>query len=173
MTKEVVPFCKHWLKDFSSAQSELLVVFSTMCTRVHHIGSTSVPGMDAKPIIDILVEVIDINGVDARNPKMTEIGYECMGEYGITGRRYFRRMNSQGVRTHHVHVFESGTTNALRHLAFRDYLIAHPAKAREYAKLKKELAVNAKGNWNDYVEGKDPFIKETEKLALAWYQIKQ
>lgn len=166
--KEVVPYNAKWVTDFEEARVELSSVFCNVARKIHHIGSTSIPGMDAKPIIDILVEVSDIEHVDSMNTGMEGIGFECMGEYGIPARRYFRRIDDQGVRTHHVHVFEAETGNVFRHLAFRDYLIAHPDKAREYSGIKRGLAVSAGDDWEFYVKGKDSFVRETEELAVAW-----
>lgn len=166
--KEVVPYNRIWVADFQDASKELSSAFVGLVVRIHHIGSTSIPGIFAKPIIDILVEVSDIERVDSKNETMEEIGYESMGEYGISARRYFRRINEHNIRTHHVHVFETQNDNVNRHLAFRDYLIAHPHKAQEYSELKKELVATAGSNWELYVNGKDSFVKATEQLALSW-----
>ena len=100
---------------------------------VHHIGSTAIPAIYAKPIIDLLVEVADIDDVDAHNPAMVALGYEALGEYGIPGRRYFRKGDEAGVRTHQVHTFEAGSPEVERHLAFRDFMLEHPVWARQYS----------------------------------------
>lgn len=90
---------------------------------IHHIGSTSVPGLSAKPIIDIMPVVKDINIVDKYNEEMQGIGYEPKGENGISGRRYFEKGGDN--RTHHVHIYQVGSYEIKRHLAFRDYLREH------------------------------------------------
>lgn len=128
--KKLVPHNPQWEADFQTESNAILIALGGIATTIHHIGSTSIPGIFAKPIIDILVEVVAVALVDGKNSVMESIGYECMGEYGISGRRYFRKLDSRGVRTHHLHVFNAGSEQVVRHLAFRDYLIAHPAKAR-------------------------------------------
>jgi len=135
---------------------------------IHHIGSTAIPGIYAKPIIDMLIEVVDINDVDAHNAAMEEIGYEAMGEYSIAGRRYFRKHDHTGTRTHHTHVFATGSPNLERHLEFRDFLIEHADWARKYSDLKRKLAVAFPDDIEQYMDGKDAFIKEIERLARIW-----
>jgi GrpB-like predicted nucleotidyltransferase (UPF0157 family) len=136
--------------------------------RLHHIGSTAIPGIRAKPIIDLLLEVTDVAELDGRASDMEELGYEGKGEFGIPGRRYFRKDNASGVRTHHVHAFQAGSPEVERHLAFRDYMIAHPAAAQAYSELKQELAREHPDDIGAYVAGKDPFIKEHQPRAIAW-----
>ncbi|HEY7680345.1 MAG TPA: GrpB family protein, partial [Terriglobia bacterium] len=135
---------------------------------LHHIGSTAIPGIFAKPIIDILLEVDDVKGLDSRTSAMQGLGYEGLGEFGIPGRRYFRKNNSSGIRTHQVHAFQSGSSEIERHLAFRDYIIAHPQEARRYSELKRALAKQHPEDIESYMDGKDPYIKEHEQKALTW-----
>jgi GrpB-like predicted nucleotidyltransferase (UPF0157 family) len=116
----------------------------------------------------MLVEVEAIAAVDERDGEMAALGYEAMGEFGIAGRRYFRRDDAAGVRTHHVHVFARGSADVERHLAFRDYLRAHRGDAERYASLKRELARVFADNAEVYMDGKDPFIKGMERRAAAW-----
>ena len=136
---------------------------------IHHIGSTSIPNILAKPIIDMLVEVEDIRNVDTRSKEMESLNYEVMGEFGIEGRRYFRKDDADGVRTHQIHVFQRGSDHLRRHIAFRDYLIAHPDEAKTYSNLKRELVQKYNGDGESYIEGKDDFIKKIDQLAAAWF----
>ena len=85
---------------------------------LHHIGSTSIPGIFAKPIIDILLEVSDLEKLDKQSHALVALGYERLGEFGIVGRRYFRKNSASGIRTHHVHAFQTGNAEIERHLAF-------------------------------------------------------
>ena len=102
---------------------------------------------------------------------MKTLGYEVLGEYGIKNRRYFRKSKADGTRTHHVHIFRKSSPEAERHLAFRDYLRTHQSKAQEYSNLKAELTKNGDSlSWDDYLDGKDPFIKATEREAVEWYR---
>ena len=106
-------------------------VLGNTAIAIHHIGSTAVAGLPAKPIIDMLFEVAVLQQLDGFNNTMVGIGYEPMGEFGIPGRRYFRKGGDN--RIHQIHAFASGDFNLTRHLAFRDYLRTNPAAAAEYA----------------------------------------
>lgn len=168
MQVEVVPHDPLWRDAFEAEAKQVADALGENVVAVRHIGSTAIPGIYAKPIIDLLVEVGDIAEVDGRSAAMESLGYEVMGEYGIPGRRYFRKDNQAGIRTHHIHAFESGSAEAERHLAFRDYMLAHPADAREYSELKRRLAREHPQNMDGYIDGKDGFIKEMDERAARW-----
>ncbi|TYP54205.1 GrpB family protein [Thermosediminibacter litoriperuensis] len=160
-----------WPVMFEAEAAEIKKIFGHELIAIHHIGSTSVPGMKAKPIIDIMPVVRDINAVDKFNDKMIELGYEPMGEFGLPGRRYFRKGGDN--RTHHVHIYQfDNTTEVERHLAFRDYLREHKDAAEEYGKLKEKLAKRFPDDIEAYMDGKDQFVKELEHKALKWYREK-
>ncbi len=143
-------------------------IFGRQLEAVYHIGSTAVPGLKAKPIIDIMLVVKDIGFIDRLNHSMTKIGYQPKGENGIPGRRYFEK-GGDG-RTHHVHVFQGGDFHVERHLAVRDYLRTHPDAAREYGELKERLAQQFPWDIEQYILGKEPFVEQLEKCALWWYR---
>ena len=164
----VVPYDPAWMIDFQTEAERIRQGLQPLAVRIHHIGSTSIPGMPAKPIIDILLEVDDILALDARTARMQSLGYEAKGEFGIPGRRYFRRNNSDGVRTHHVHAFAAEVTDVVRHLAFRDYMIAHHSEAKLYANLKCQLAARHPDDVVAYMDGKGAFITEYEARAIVW-----
>ena len=164
----VVPYDPNWPHEFSIASEELIPAFGKTLLQVHHIGSTSIPGIHAKPIIDILAVVSSLNSVDQQSAQMKSLGYEVMGEFGIVGRRYFRRDNSAGQRTHQIHAFAVGSPDVARHLAFREFMRAHPQIAEQYSKLKQRLAAEHPNDIEAYLDGKDPFIKEMETCALEW-----
>ncbi|MFN2745483.1 GNAT family N-acetyltransferase [Bacillus sp. z60-18] len=163
---EVVPYHKEWKHEFIKEKRQLEALYRDEIVHTHHIGSTSIPGMSAKPVIDILLEVKDIGSCARFEKGMELLGYEAKGENGIPGRRYFQKGGRN--RTHHVHIYESGHPDIRRHLLFRDYLIAHPERAEEYAELKKRLAKRFPRQINCYVNGKAGWIKETERLAKGW-----
>ena len=144
--------------------------FGNSSVQVHHIGSTAIPGILAKPIIDLLGVVSSLDDVDAKARIFELLGYEVMGAYGIEGRRYFRKLDSNGTRTHHLHVFEEGSPHAERHFAFRDYLLAHPKVANEYSSLKERLTRGDAPTWDAYLDGKDPFVSQVEPLAVDWFR---
>lgn len=107
--------------------------------------------------------------VDQHNLAMEKLGYTVMGEFGIIDRRFFLRNNPAGIWTHHVHVFAIDSPQIQRHLAFRDYLIAHPDQAQEYSDLKRDLAWQYPQDINKYMDGKDGFIKEIDQKAAQWH----
>jgi len=164
----VVPYDPHWPQAFAQASAAVASVMGGNLLAIHHIGSTSVPGLDAKPVIDMLAVVAELAVVDAHSDAIRSIGYEVMGEFGIPGRRYFRRDDAAGMRTHQIHAFQSDSPQIDRHLAFRDYLRAHPAVAAEYAAIKRRLAAAHPNDIEAYMDGKDAFIKRVEAEALAW-----
>ncbi len=135
---------------------------------IHHIGSTSIDTIYAKPIIDMLAEVKDIEKVAPLNAAIEALGYVSMGELGIPGRRFFRKDNHAGIRTHHLHVFEVGSPQIDRHLVFRDYLRCHVEAAQIYSELKQKLAQQYPIDIENYMDGKAEFIKETDKKAAEW-----
>jgi GrpB-like predicted nucleotidyltransferase (UPF0157 family) len=157
-----------WPAMYEREAQLLRAALNDIDVEVHHIGSTAIRGIMAKPVIDILLEVQDLGLLDARNVSICMLGYESMGEFGIPGRRYFRKTSSEGVRTHQVHSFERGSANARRHLAFRDYMNSHADAALEYSSLKLRLARAFPDDMRAYVNGKDSFIKQHESLALVW-----
>jgi GrpB-like predicted nucleotidyltransferase (UPF0157 family) len=165
---EVVPHDPRWRDSFAAEAKDVAAALGENLVAIHHIGSTAIPGIHAKPVVDLLVEVRDIAGLDARSPAMESLGYEVMGEYGIPGRRYFRKSNREGTRTHHVHAFETGSGEVQRHLAFRDYMIAHPADAQAYSELKQKLAAEHARSIDGYMDGKDGFIQEMDRRAAQW-----
>ena len=99
---------------------------------------------------------------------MESLGYEVMGEFGIPKRRYFRKDNQDGTRTYQIHAFEVGAAQAERHLAFRDFMIAHPGEAQMYSELKRTLAEEHAQSINAYMDGKDGFINAIDLRAARW-----
>ena len=163
---EVVPHDPAWKDAYRREERILREVLGDEIVEVHHIGSTSVPALPAKPIIDILVGVRDIGRVDLYNDAMARAGYEARGEYGIPGRRFF----TKGIpkRTHNVHVFRVDDPDFRRHLYFRDYLIAHPEAAKQYGQLKKANAAACNDDIEKYCDLKDAFVKDLERKAIEW-----
>lgn len=168
-TIEVVDYRPEWEKMFQEEEKKIRKILGKNCIAVYHIGSTSVKGLPAKPIIDIMPVVKDISLVDAHDPEFQALGYDCRGEFGIPGRRFYAKGGDK--RTHHVHIFEkSSEADIKRHLAVRDYLRSHPDTAREYAELKKNLAARYPHDNDGYCDGKDAYMKELEQKALKWQE---
>lgn len=157
-----------WKMKFQIEADRIAEALGKMAVRVHHIGSTAIPKIKAKPVIDILLEVASLDALDQKAGMLESLGYEAMGEFGIPGRRYFRLDDANGTRTHQVHAFEAGVPNVVRHIAFRDYMRAHPLEAEAYGALKDRLANAYPHDMAAYIEGKDTFVKEHERRALLW-----
>ncbi len=170
MVAFVLPHDPRWKMAFEDEAKAIRHAFGNTTAQVHHIGSTAIPGILAKPIIDLLGVVSSLEDVDAKARVLEGLGYEVMGAYGIEGRRYFRKFDSNGIRTHHLHVFEKDSPHVERHLAFRDYLMAHPKLAKEYSSLKERLTRGDTPTWDAYLDGKDPFVSRVEPQALDWFR---
>ncbi len=157
----IVPHDPAWASAFASAAVALHAELGPGLVALHHIGSTAVPGLCAKPIIDMLGVVIDF-GVLAPD-RLATLGYEGLGAYGIEGRRYFRMSTAAGLRTHHLHLYEPGSPQIDRHLVFRDFLRANPDRANAYAEHKTELSHRP-----DYQQAKVAFVTLLEAEAAIW-----
>ena len=164
----IEPHRESWKSDFEHEAARIKIALSPALNALHHIGSTAIPGIHAKPIIDIMAEAASLGVLDICRGELERLGYEAMGEFGIPGRRYFRKDNAAGVRTHQLHAFAAGSPHLIRHLAFRDFLLEHPDTAREYDELKLRLAESCHGDVEAYIEGKDAFVKDVERKAIDW-----
>lgn len=131
---EVVPYDPTWPTQAATEMARLHEALSDIVIALHHVGSTSVPGLAAKPTLDIMVVVHTLDEIEEHYPAMVALGYEVRGEAGVPGRRYFR-IRCGEAHTHHVHVYAQGHPGIARHLIFRDYLREHPEAARAYADL--------------------------------------
>ncbi|GGF22449.1 hypothetical protein GCM10010954_21570 [Halobacillus andaensis] len=163
----VEPYLEKWPMMFLEEAKKLREVFTTEILEIHHIGSTSVPGLQAKPIIDIMPVVKDITLVDQYNEEMKQMGYTPKGENGIPQRRYFEKGGDQ--RSHHVHFYEEDSHEIKRHLAFRDYLRTHPYEKQQYGELKQKMAQQFPYDIASYIQGKEQLVRESESKALIWY----
>lgn len=164
---ELIPYDPAWPDLFLAEARKIGTALGEEMLSIHHIGSTAVPGTKAKPIIDILAAVRDINKIDALNGQMVGLGYEPRGEFGIPGRRFFVK-DKKGIRTHNLHVFQADSPELARHVDFRDYLRAQPDVAQTYSRLKQELANKFGEDREGYTEAKTPFIRAIEQKAREW-----
>jgi GrpB-like predicted nucleotidyltransferase (UPF0157 family) len=158
---EVLPYDSNWPKLFELESQALKKALGDNCLTIYHIGSTSVPGLAAKPVIDMIPVVYEILKVAAANQSMQKLGYEAKGEYGMPFRRYFQKGGNH--HTHHAHVFETGNPEIKRHLMFRDWLKLNPEDREIYAKLKQDLARQYPDDITSYCLGKDAFIANIDK----------
>ena len=165
MATRLVPHDPTWASDFAREAEALMDIFGEYADWIEHIGSTSIHGILAKPVIDILVAASNLDAIAQKSTGMQSIGYEAKGEYGLAGRHYFRKVDANGVRTHHVHVFQTGSDALDRHLAFRDYLRANPEIAQAYSDIKAGFShLDRKG----YQAAKSEWIIHTQTAALTW-----
>ena len=164
----VVNYNSEWPLKYTEERDYITEILKDNCISIYHIGSTSVPGLAAKPIIDIMAVVRSLERVDAVRKSFEEIGYEYLGEFGIKGRRYLRKGGDE--RTHQIHIFQADDWNNIgRHLAFRDYMRTHEKEREEYAKIKIELAKKFPYDIDGYCDGKENFVREIEKLAFSQF----
>jgi GrpB-like predicted nucleotidyltransferase (UPF0157 family) len=152
---ELVDSDPRWPARFAAERARLLGALAGRPAEVEHIGSTSVPGLPAKPVIDILVGRPPGSEAAPYVEALTAAGYEHRGEAGIPGREYFRRGTP---RSHHLHLVELGGALWRDHLRFRDRLRADPAAAAAYAALKRRLAAEHAHDRAAYTAAKAPFI---------------
>ena len=155
----VTEYNPHWPEMFAAEAVHLRAALAESAVAVEHVGSTAVPGLAAKPVIDILVGVRAFAGAAQAALVLAALGYECRGENGIPGRLFFRKGLVQYRRTHHLHMVEMGHEQWVSLLSFRDALRADPDRARQYADLKGELAARFAGSRKAYTEGKTAFIE--------------
>ena len=159
----IVPYDTTWPREFEAEAARIERACDGLPIRLEHIGSTSIPGLAAKPVIDILAGRPGNVPGERYVAAFKQIGYEHKGAYGIPGRNYFRKGTP---RTHHVHLFSVSSEMWRDHLLFRDYLRAHPEIAREYETIKRELVTMYLHDKEQYTDAKGPFVRSIVRRAL-------
>lgn len=183
-----------WENQFESIKNELEESIGFLNPQIEHIGSTSVKGLSAKPIIDIMIGVKDESELDQIPPLLQGKSYVYYEKYNedMPYRRFFIKLinvpqqlgfpeiihqdddipdelHNHTLRIAHIHTIPISSEHWTRHIAFRDYLRTHPEVREEYQQLKERLSTMEWEDGNDYNEGKDPFIKREEQNAIRWY----
>lgn len=183
-----------WKSQFESIKNELEESIGFLHPIIEHIGSTSVEGLSAKPIIDLMIGVNDESELDQIPPFMQGKDYVYYEKYNedMPYRRFFIKLTDQAqnlgfpeiihpgdeipeelhnhhLRIAHIHAIPVSSKHWLRHIAFRDYLRTYPDVKEKYQQLKEKLSRMEWVDGNDYNEGKDPFIKREEQNAVQWY----
>jgi GrpB-like predicted nucleotidyltransferase (UPF0157 family) len=165
----LAPYDPNWPRR-AAEHAERLRVLGPILVQAHHIGSTSVPGLIAKPIIDLMPLVTSLAELDAAQSRIEALGYVWHGELGIPRRRYCALTDAQGTRLAQLHFFTAGDPQVDRHLAFRDYLCAFPDVARAYEAEKQRARDLHPDDSHAYTDEKAAWIRATEAKALAWYR---
>jgi GrpB-like predicted nucleotidyltransferase (UPF0157 family) len=168
---ELVPHNPEWSQLADEETKRILEQLLIPVIGIYHIGSTSIPGIKAKPIIDFVMEVEDLDEVIRSVEVLEKLGYISKGEYGIPGRQFFTK-DTNNERSHHLHVFQKGHPDIERHLVFRDFLRANPEAAREYEKIKEKLAKRFPKKSGSYTEAKSDFILSMDEVARYWLEQK-
>lgn len=163
----LAPYDESWVRSYEVEAAHLRRVFGSMLVQIEHVGSTAVPGLVAKPIIDILAAVTSWDGFDGAAERLCALGYEYTPFPDTTDPRVFRKGPAEGVqlRTHHLHVTAAGSSCWRRILAFRDHLRAHPNEAAAYARLKQKLVGQFANQPDRYTDAKTEFVRDTEVKA--------
>jgi GrpB-like predicted nucleotidyltransferase (UPF0157 family) len=164
----VVPHNPIWKAEFLECGIKIRESFGNIAMRIDHIGSTSIPGLDAKPIIDIQVSVNSLDPIDSYKQLLEQIGFiHRAGNPDLT-KRYFREV--PGKKRVHLHVRESGSWTEQTSLLFRDYLRCHSMDCLRYAEEKYRLMEIYKHEREKYVEEKEPVIWDILRRASKWSQ---
>lgn len=168
-TYTIEPYSPEWVKKFESIKAMLEGVFGDQALAIEHVGSTSVPGMKAKPIIDVLVVVKDVRPLNREEMLMQSKGYLVEENYVAPNTLLFRLVNENGSKLENIHVCENGAPMQKQFLAMRNYLRAFPEEAKRYAQLKDELVNKFPNDYESYRAAKDPFLKVLEEKSYLWY----
>jgi len=176
-TMDVVPYDANWVSIYENEKVILENILGEHIVRVEHIGSTSIPGIYAKPIIDILVLVKRISDIDGFSHEMIAAGYDVRGEKGMPGRRYFVRFtdDDSGNHTHHIHIFQAENNpshqDVENNLIFRDYLRINEEARNDYSSLKINLSKLHYTEPLSYHEGKTECVCDILKRANDYFSL--
>jgi GrpB-like predicted nucleotidyltransferase (UPF0157 family) len=156
------PYSHQWAVRFTAERRRLSRALGSVLYRIEHIGSTAIPGLDAKPIIDIAIMIPSLKRLPLWIRRLEQAGYAYKGEYGLPGRHFFTRGTPV---THHLHLVEKGSLHWDNWILFRDYLLTRPGEAKRYSVFKKRLATRFADDRDAYTRAKTPFV--TRMLARA------
>lgn len=168
----LVPHDARWAAAAAWESAALAQALGQTVLRVHHVGSTAIPGIAAKPVLDLMPVVTSLAQLDSRRSALEAIGFGWWGEFGLPGRRYCTRDDPEtGGRLVQLHCYVDGSPEVVRHLAFRDYLRAHPDVGRAYDEEKARCQRLHPDDSHAYSACKSEWIERIEAEALAHFQI--
>jgi GrpB-like predicted nucleotidyltransferase (UPF0157 family) len=164
----VVDYDPNWPSLYEQEKDRIVATLGEAVVQIEHIGSTSVPGLAAKPIIDIAVGIANFEEAKAYVPMIEGLGYTYEPEFeaDLPERRFFWK-GSPSLHTHHIHMAEPGSLEWIKPILFRNYLREHPEAARQYQVLKRELAVRCGPDMEAYVKGKTEFVRSILSQASS------
>jgi GrpB-like predicted nucleotidyltransferase (UPF0157 family) len=165
---EVRPYDPAWPSRFVELGAQLRSALGNVALRIDHIGSTAIPGLAAKPVIDVQISVASFEPLEAFKGPLVGLGYVYRAGNAERTKRYFRE--PPGSHRTHIHVRRAGSFSEQFALLFREYLRAHPADASAYAALKRRLAKKHGGDRRAYTEAKIPFSWEIVRRGDEWAQ---
>ncbi len=154
----VVEYDPQWPEHFVMLRTSIANALDHLAAAIEHVGSTAVPGLAAKPIIDIDVLLTPQASLSTAIDRLSPLGYVHQGNLGIPEREAF--LSPANSVRHHLYVCPSGSREFRRHLAFRNYLRAHPDAAAAYGELKRSLASEFRDNWSAYTTAKTEFVED-------------
>ncbi len=160
----VVPYSAEWPRLFEEEVRRRQPALGDVALDVQHVGSTAIPGMPAKPIVDIAVAIRRFEDGAACVKPLADLGYLYKGENGVPGRHYFVK-GTEDARTHYLHMLEIDSDEWKEHLVFRDVLRTDRALAEEYAQLKEQLARRYPADRGAYTDGKSEFVTKVLQFA--------
>ena len=163
-TVKIEAYNENWKLMFKEEKENLIKVFGDIALQIEHIGSTSIPGLSAKPIIDILVVLESFNEFEKVKDYFKDEPYSIK-EDSPSDEILVRKRITIDVTTHLIHIMEANTKRCTNTILFKDYLINHPKKLKEYEELKKDLAEKYADNRKMYTASKNDFIQEVLKAA--------
>jgi len=165
----IVNYDHQWIVLFTNEKRLIQDVIGHIIVKIEHIGSTAVPKLGAKPIIDIIIAVNNLSDAKKCIGPLKSIGYEYVPEHenSMPERRYFHKGKPPKEQHYHLHMVELASDFWKRHLLFRDYLRTHPEVAQEYFELKMRLATKYSSDREEYTEAKTSFIESVVSKAKA------
>ena len=164
----IVDYDPNWPQMYEQEKARIQDAIGEYLIDIQHVGSTSIPGLSAKPIIDIMPIIRDIALIPHCVQPLESLDYAYFGENGIPGRYYFRKpadIMSQ-PHTYHLHVLEKGHDQWAMMLLFREYMLLHPESAQQYDLLKRELATKFGFDRVGYTDAKESFVKSIIRAAV-------